>query len=272
MSDSNPASPKSRRGLAIASGVAIALLWTQMSGELMRLLAPNGIGGIAYGRPIAASLSNVIVMAVIVCTTAGIGLVRVGQVSGFTASLTRPLIVLYAAVFGLAAALCLTVTPLATDLSFEDIAWLGFGSPIMEEIVFRGLAIGALMRLAGWRFLPAIVAPAILFGVAHYAQGDGLVDSAAIIAITGLGGLVFGWLFVRWDFNLWPAIFAHIGMNTLWMAFALGENALGGWFGNVLRLGVIGLLIAGALVFGTARRNSPATAQADGDHANQGLP
>lgn len=270
MSDSKPASPKSRRGLAIASGVAIALLWTQMSGELMRLLAPNGIGGIAYGRSIAASLSHVIVMAVIVCMTAGIGLVRVGQVSGFTASVTRPLIV-HAAVFGLATALCLTVAPLATDLSFADIAWLGFGSPITEEIVFRGLAIGALMRLAGWRFLPAIVAPAILFGVAHYAQGDGLVDSAAIIAITGLGGLVFGWLFVRWDFNLWPAIFAHIGMNTLWMVFALGENALGGWFGNALRLGVIGLLIAGALVFGKATRNSPATGQADGDRAGQGL-
>ena len=60
-------------------------------------------------------------------------------------------------------------------------------------------------------------------------------------------------------------------MNTLWMAFALGENALGGWFGNVLRLGAIGLLIAGAPVFGKARRNSPATGQADGDHAGQGL-
>ena len=201
MSDIKPASPKSRRGLAIASGVVVALLWTQMNGELMRLLAPNGIGGIAYGRSIAASLSAIIVMTVIVCMTAGIGLVKVGQVSGITASVTRPLIV-HTAVFGLATVLCLMVAPLATDLSFKNIAWLGFGSPITEEIVFRGLAIGALMRLAGWRFLPAIIAPAILFGVAHYAQGDGLVDSAAIIAITGLGGLVFGWLFVRWDFNL----------------------------------------------------------------------
>jgi membrane protease YdiL (CAAX protease family) len=31
----------------------------------------------------------------------------------------------------------------------------------------------------------------------------------------GFGGLLFGWLYVRWGFNLWPAFFVHAGLNTL---------------------------------------------------------
>ena len=65
-----------------------------------------------------------------------------------------------------------------------------------------------------------------------------------IVAITGLGGLLFGWLFVRWGFSLWPPIFLHMGMNSLWIAFDLGENAIGGLLGNVERVVVVVLAIA----------------------------
>jgi hypothetical protein len=44
---------------------------------------------------------------------------------------------------------------------------------------------------------------------------------------------------VRWGFNLWPAFFVHAGLNTLWIVFDLGSNAVGGWLGNVVRAGVV---------------------------------
>jgi len=95
------------------------------------------------------------------------------------------------------------------------------------------------MGLCGWRFFPAALAPALLFGLAHISQGSEPMEIAGIVAITAVGGLLFGWLFVRWGFNLWPAIFVHMGLNALWSVFALGDNAIGGWFGNALRLAVI---------------------------------
>ncbi|MCR5873053.1 CPBP family glutamic-type intramembrane protease [Phenylobacterium sp. J426] len=81
--------------------------------------------------------------------------------------------------------------------------------------------------------------PALMFGLVHAGQGSDPASIAGVVAITGLGGLLFGWLFVRWDFNLWPPILLHVGMNSLWIVFALGENALGGWLGNALRLGIV---------------------------------
>lgn len=246
MTKSNHISPLSARSIAVALGVGAGLSWTQFSGDVMRALSPVAVGAIPYGGPVLASLSDIIVLAALICIPAGIGFGKVFELSGLAAPIGRPLVV-HSAIFILAGAVCAFLAPVASGLSAADIAWLGLGGPLSEEIVYRGLAIGALMSIAGWRFLPAAFAPAIVFGIAHAAQGDGLGDSIGIVAITGIGGLLFGWLFVRWGFNLWPAIFAHIGLNTLWVVFALGETAIGGWFGNVLRLVLISLIVLSAL-------------------------
>jgi membrane protease YdiL (CAAX protease family) len=89
----------------------------------------------------------------------------------------------------------------------------------------------------------ACLLPAMFFGVAHLWQGNDLMSIAGVVIITGLGGLLFGWLFVRWNFNLWPAVLLHIGMNSLWTVFALGENAIGSEMGNMLRLTTVLLAI-----------------------------
>ncbi|MEL6363079.1 MAG: CPBP family intramembrane glutamic endopeptidase [Pseudomonadota bacterium] len=151
--------------------------------------------------------------------------------------------IVYGGLFAATGALCFFVTPIASDVKLPALVWRGIGGPIAEEIVYRGLAIGSLIRIAGWRFLPAVLLQALVFGLAHAAQGETLIDSAANIAITGLGDLLFGWLFVRWNFNPWPAIIAHIGMNTLWEIFAFGDTAIGDWFGNAARLALIALLL-----------------------------
>ena len=62
---------------------------------------------------------------------------------------------------------------------------------------------------------------------------------AGAVAITAAGGLLFGWLFWRWHWNLWPSVFLHMGMNLVWMVFALGETAVGGWLGNGLRAAIV---------------------------------
>jgi hypothetical protein len=146
-------------------------------------------------------------------------------------------------IFAPALLLCLAVAPIATGLRAADLLWLALGGPITEELVFRGLAIGLLMRLGGWRWLPACLWPAFFFALAHIWQGSGLLDTLGVAGITAAGGLLFGWLFVRWGFNLWPPILLHVGLNSLWLIFDLGDNAIGGWFGNALRLAVVAAAI-----------------------------
>ena len=231
----------------VALSVCVGLLWTQFSGDVMKTLAPNGVAGIAYSRSFLASLSDIIVVALLICLTSRADFVRLCNLSGLTSPAIRPFIV-YGAMFSAFGVICMILAPVTDDLSIADILWLGVGGPVSEEIVFRGFAIGTLMMIAGWRFLPAALAPAIIFGLAHTSQGNALADSVGIAALTGAGGLLFGWMFVRWGFNLWPAILAHVGLNTLWELFALGETALGGWFGNGLRLLLVVLLVISSII------------------------
>ena len=84
-----------------------------------------------------------------------------------------------------------------------------------------------------------------------FGEGAELADEAGLIGdvvVTGVGGFLLGWIFVRWGFSLWPAIVAPAGLNALWGFFDLGENAIGGWTGNALRLGVIAAAIGLTLV------------------------
>ena len=148
---------------------------------------------------------------------------------------------------------------MSSEVTGLDLFWQGVGFPVIEEVIYRGLAVGALILWAGWRWWAACLLPALLFGLVHAGQGTDLGSVAGIVAITGLGGLLFGWLFVRWDFNLWPPILLHVGMNSLWIVFALGETALGGWLGNGLRLAVVAGAVVLTLVM-TRRRATPEAA------------
>lgn len=227
---------RSRRGLAIAAAVAVALVWTTFSGQVLRPLTA-GVD-VPYGRSALANLSDLLVMALLVALAAQAGPRRLLALSGLPRPVVRPLI--WAAVLfvpaGLVAALA---APVSGELKGVDLFWQGLGFPVFEEVIYRGLAVGALIAFAGWRWWAACLMPALMFGLVHAGQGSDPASIAGVVAITGLGGLLFGWLFVRWDFNLWPPILLHVGMNSLWIIFALGENALGGWLGNALRLAIV---------------------------------
>ena len=227
---------RARGALLVAGSVVAALVWASFSGDVLR---PH-LRGVEtpYLASVLVNLSDLVVMAGLLMLA---GRARPGRVFGLTglrAPIVRPLI-WSAALFVPAVIIAAVSASVASGVAGLDLFWPGVGFPVIEEVLYRGLAVGALILWAGWRWWAACLLPALLFGLVHAGQGTDLGSVAGIVAITGLGGLLFGWLFVRWDFNLWPPILLHVGMNSLWIVFALGETALGGWLGNGLRLAVV---------------------------------
>jgi len=244
-----------REGLLIAAAVSAALVWSMFSGDAVRLLLPDP-PKIPYFRSVLATLSDLVLMIGLTSLATRRSPAWVLSLSGVAHLRWRHLgwAVLVFVPVTLAAAL---LAPPAADLRPREFVWPGLLGPFTEELFFRGLAVGLLMRAAGWRFLPAALLPAAFFGLAHLWQGASPSETAAAIAITGTGAIGFGWLFVRWGYALWPPVLMHIGMNCLWTTFALGENAVGGVLGNVLRAATVVLAIGLTLRLAPRRPPSP---------------
>jgi len=235
-------------GRALLSlGVMAALIGADQLDGLRPALKETALASIPYGVTTVVNTLGLALLAGAILIFGGRQARPLAALSGLSAPIGRP-ILFAAAIFAPATAIAFLIARPAADVSFYDQAFLSGIFPVMEEIGYRGLAIGALMRIAGWPFALAALAPAAVFGAVHAAQGEGLAEIAGVVAITGVGGFLLGWIFVRWGFNLWPAIFAHAGMNALWGVFDLGENAIGGWTGNALRLGVVAAAIGLTLI------------------------
>jgi hypothetical protein len=228
--------------IALSIGVIAALLGADQIDLLRPALKATPLGDIPYGVTTVINTLGIALLAGVILLFGGRGARPLSRLAGLAAPIGKPLL-FAAAVFIPATAIAFLIAKPAAEIDLYDQAFLSGIFPVMEEIGFRGLAIGALMRIAGWPFVLAALAPAAVFGAAHMAQGEEIAEIAGVVAITGVGGFLLGWIFVRWGFNLWPAIFAHAGMNALWGFFDLGENAIGGWTGNALRLGVIAAAI-----------------------------
>ncbi|MEO1516312.1 MAG: CPBP family glutamic-type intramembrane protease [Bacteroidota bacterium] len=115
----------------------------------------------------------------------------------------------------------------------------------MEEVIFRGFLFGLLYRFLGWRFLPAAMLSALIFGSAHLYQGNSLEQTIGVFAVTLMGGVWFSWLYSKWNNNLWIAISLHFFMNLSWQIFAIDTTALGGGGANLFRI----MTIAFSIVF-----------------------
>ncbi|MCU0882564.1 MAG: CPBP family intramembrane metalloprotease [Hyphomonadaceae bacterium] len=228
----------------IAAAALAAVALSTISGDLIRpLLSATTINQIPHLASFLISCCDIGVFMLLVGLAGGTTPDRLVALSGIGQS-PRAALALGAAVFLPSAVLAGLVLGFDSGEPLQDHLWLTFGGPVMEEFLYRGLAIGVLMQLCNWRFLPAALAPAVLFGLAHVIQGEDPGSIAGIVAITFAGGLLFGWLFVRWGFNLWPAIVLHVGLNGLFNAFPLGDSAILGWFGNGLRLAVAAAFLA----------------------------
>lgn len=135
------------------------------------------------------------------------------------------------------------------NLSFSKIMWGAVVAAFFEEVVYRGVFFGQLFRYTKIGFISAILLVSILFAVEHLYQSQDLATLAGIFVTTLLGSVLFAWLFVEWDFNLWVPIFLHFFMNAYWIAFAASANALGNTTANICRVASILLIIALTIIY-----------------------
>lgn len=119
-----------------------------------------------------------------------------------------------------------------------------FVSPFAEEVMFRAYLFKQLYRRARVGFWFSALLPSAMFALAHVYQAGSLSDLLGIVAITGLGGLLFCWVFMKWQDNVWPVFGLHAAMNLWWEVFAVDDTALGGWLANGARLVTVVLAIA----------------------------
>jgi len=86
------------------------------------------------------------------------------------------------------------------------------GAPFFEELFFRGLVQGVLVRRISAR--AAVVVQAGAFGVVHYQVGMAVADVAITLSVVTVAGLVLGIL--RWHYErLGPGIVAHAAFNLV---------------------------------------------------------
>lgn len=231
----------------IILAIVLGLLLTTISADIARLVPlPALLDGLDYAHSGLSYLIDIAGFILLLVLVGGVSLSGLWRVSGLGQP-WRPALLMGVLLFAPIAIAGLALGEPAADLTVQSALFLGVLAPFAEEVTFRGLAVGGLMALAGWRFWPAVLLPALVFGLGHAAQGDNLMEMAGVVAITAVGSIFFSWLYLRFDGNLWPAVVMHIGMNTIWNAFDLGQNAIGGMLGNGLRLAAVLGAVAFAL-------------------------
>lgn len=80
-----------------------------------------------------------------------------------------------------------------------------FVAPVVEEVVFRGAILRALLQKK-WNPWIAIVISAAIFGIIHLNLTQGV--SAFVV------GIFMGWLFYRTR-SIWPCVIVHMMNNTI---------------------------------------------------------
>jgi membrane protease YdiL (CAAX protease family) len=78
-------------------------------------------------------------------------------------------------------------------------------SPVVEEVVYRGVILGILSRHLRNRWV-ALALSSLLFAVVH-----GPTNLAYVVQLTG-GGAILGWLFLRTG-SVLPGVVGHAGFN-----------------------------------------------------------
>jgi len=115
----------------------------------------------------------------------------------------------------------------------------------IEELFFRGFLFGQVYNKTKLGFIPSIIFGAVVFAMGHFYQSQNLYELIGIFSVTFMGAILFAWLYVEWDNNLWIPIFLHAFMNLSWDLFDMDETALGGLIPNAIR----GLTIVVAIGF-----------------------
>lgn len=106
----------------------------------------------------------------------------------------------------------------AGELALRVLVLIPLGTVVCEEIAFRGVLLALALRL--FPPMPANLFTAVVFGLWHLAGAAKTVSPVlpsgasvlGTVAVTGAGGLVFGWLRLRSGSVLAP-MGLHLGTN-----------------------------------------------------------
>ena len=188
--------------MGMAVGLLVAWAWLQADGALgaaWNLRKPDNPGA-AAGLALAATVAIIAIFMTsgIVLDALGLERANVELVMQFV-----------------------TESPVSLALWIVLIAWLSAG--LGEELLWRGFLLDRLMRLPGiqGRIWVAVLLQAAVFALPHLYQGLG----GALI--TGVIGILFGWMRIAARWNLWPLIIAHAAVDTIMMG--LGYASVQGW-------------------------------------------
>ena len=119
----------------------------------------------------------------------------------------------------------------------------------IEELFFRGFLFGQIYRYTKIGFIPSIIFGALIFALAHLYQSQDMATLFGIFLTTFMGAILFAWVYVEWNYNLWVPIFLHLFMNLFWMMFSVSDNAMGGFYANIFRVVTITLIISLTVIY-----------------------
>ncbi len=122
------------------------------------------------------------------------------------------------------------------NISSNEFLISGIAAAFFEELYFRAYLFGLTFKFTRLGFIPAILAGALLFATIHLYQSQDVATLVGIFLTTFIGAIIFAWVYVEWNFNLWIPIGLHFFMNLSWMLFAVSDNALGNTYANVFRI------------------------------------
>ncbi|MCL4222544.1 MAG: CPBP family intramembrane metalloprotease [Phycisphaerales bacterium] len=117
-------------------------------------------------------------------------------------------------------------------------------APMVEEVVYRGVLVIAVWRVAGTGFWTTAVSAGLVFGAGHVTWTvDGWSSGWTNALPTGAGGVWFAWLARRWGehwggalrANIWVPMSLHAMMNLAWLVMAADYGAVGTVWPNLAR-------------------------------------
>jgi uncharacterized protein len=229
----------SPRAWYAAAAITVFVLTTQLN-SLLKALGVTEM----FEWPVVLSIRNALEVALCLAGIAIVhrfGLSRSVRELGLVAPIGRALVFAFIATLPMLVTFAsTTVNPKMTVLG---VVVFCFVAPFAEEVLFRGFMFRQFYRRARLGFWISALLPSALFAAAHLYQSRNLGETVGILAVTGLGGIGFCWVFMKWQDNLWAVFGLHALMNLWWEVFAVDDSALGGWLANGARLLTIALAI-----------------------------